>query len=111
MSKAGHTPGPWQQSIGIVEVKLPGMVEFATFISIEADGFSAGGGICLVHEKHSGIGQANARLIAAAPELLEALIGLREELSMHQFPKTDDERRTNARIIKAEVAIAKATDK
>lgn len=53
----GHTPGPWatyrdQLSVG------------------ETHGHS---GICEVWERHGGQGFENARLIAAAPELLEAL--------------------------------------
>lgn len=53
----GHTPGPWatyrdQLSVG------------------ETHGHS---GICEVWERHGGQGFENARLIAAAPELLRAL--------------------------------------
>lgn len=59
MSK--HTPGPWQQSPRGLSVFIEG-----SDLSIVATC-----GIGGVHR--DGIGHANARLIAAAPELLDAL--------------------------------------
>lgn len=55
MSKAKHTPGPWDENNGRV--------------------FRGNSGsICILTDQHSfGEYRANARLIAAAPELLEAL--------------------------------------
>ena len=74
-----HTPGPW-------EIKMNG--KFASInMFVGTDGLPASA---------TGYAQftiqpmfrppealANARLIAAAPDLLEALIGLRKELSAH----------------------------
>lgn len=97
---AKHTPGPWQLS-----------VETPTIIKqdLSSIGLSRGGvliGSACGHES-SGLyptyeqALANARLIAAAPELLEALVGF-----MHEFgDKTDN----NANVRKARAAIAKAT--
>lgn len=45
----------------------------ANFIHIEADGFEAGGGICLVHNKPNGVGRELAKLIAAAPAMRKTL--------------------------------------
>lgn len=99
-----HTPGPWN-----------GRSYFNTLQDeIIADGRS----ICRVHVRKlktiekvakdlsateiDAIGEANLRLIAAAPELLEALRGL-----LHAFPGEY----TNApgHILNARAAIAKAT--
>jgi hypothetical protein len=68
MSK--HTPGPW---------------------AIYRDGLSVGKakdhtGICEVWERSASDGFANAHLIAAAPELLEALEGLRDFCEQAGFP-------------------------
>lgn len=59
MTKAQHTPGPWNcdQTVG-----------FATFVGAEENP-----NIAAVHFKDTDEGKANARLIAAAPELYEAL--------------------------------------
>lgn len=57
MSK--HTPGPWQWT-----------QHFDPTISIYKDGF---GQIARLYDSSAGTGKANARLIAAAPDLLEAL--------------------------------------
>ena len=60
MSK--HTPGPWQWT-----------QHFDPTISIYKDGF---GQIARLYDSSAGTGKANARLIAAAPDLLEALQGI-----------------------------------
>ena len=66
-----HTPGPWTVE-NIMGVEVHGMVR--PFRSVEAPGYSAGGGIALVHiSAHPEQALANARLIAAAPALLKAL--------------------------------------
>ena len=55
-------------------------------------------------------GQANARLIAAAPDLLAALQGLDEAYCRAGTPLTREERTEDRkRIIAARAAIAKAT--
>ena len=98
-----HTPGPWriQEQID----KETGMV----YLSGHNWGYFAG----VIVEMDGGFpskeGQANARLIAAAPELMEALKAL---ISEHQ---DDPESWFPARLIpiinKAEAAIAKAEEK
>ena len=77
-----HAPGPWRAG-------LPGPKHGAQMILAENDFQTA-----LV------FGQANARLIAAAPELLEALI----ECLECEFAVTD-----RAAVDKARAAITKAT--
>ena len=58
MSEAQHTPGPWKGK----------RIGFATFIY--SDGQP---NIAAVHNNDSTEGQANAALIVAAPEMLDAL--------------------------------------
>ena len=62
MSEAKHTPGPWQWT-----------QHFDPTISIYKDGF---GQIARLYDSSAGTGKANARLIAAAPDLLDALEGI-----------------------------------
>lgn len=85
-----HTPGPW-------ETKWP---KFNC--SIE----SRGGVVATVYIGHTlgdSESQANASLIAAAPDLLEALKALRD----HAVDDTDDRRLSEA-VANADAAIAKA---
>lgn len=60
MSEAKHTPGPWRKS-GVIIKGANG--EAVCFLSQRNDD----------HRKPDGELEANARLIAAAPKLLEAL--------------------------------------
>lgn len=89
MSK--HTPGPWQWT-----------QHFDPTISIYKDGF---GQIARLYDSSAGTGKANARLIAAAPDLLAALksiaIAWKDEVLVH-----DDQREA---MRAATAAIAKAT--
>ncbi len=89
MSK--HTPGPWQWT-----------QHFDPTISIYKDGF---GQIARLYDSSAGTGKANARLIAAAPDLLDALksiaIAWKDEVLVH-----DDQREA---MRAATAAIAKAT--
>ena len=85
MSK--HTPGPWQWTQHIDPT-----------ISIYKDGF---GQIARLYDSSAGTGKANARLIAAAPDLLEALQSIIEDI--------DSEFGTDCDYNKARAAIAKAT--
>lgn len=55
---AKHTPGPWTQHEGEVRAKNYGLISRSYY------------------GKPDGEGVANARLIAAAPELLQALQGM-----------------------------------
>jgi len=76
-TKTTHTPGPWQfggfgavYGPGTTPNVLPNSLPTATFIATA----EMGGGLTQVHSKEER--NANARLIAAAPELLAALKGL-----------------------------------
>ena len=89
MSK--HTPGPWQWT-----------QHFDPTISIYKDGF---GQIARLYDSSAGTGKANARLIAAAPDLLDALKALTHSLDVEDLVH-DDQRSSFAAAI---AAIAKAT--
>jgi hypothetical protein len=68
MSTPNHTPGPWRIIDSIEQSK-------ATIVGADfpAMGFVADVNLCRNNDKEEVDGAANARLIAAAPELLEAL--------------------------------------
>ncbi len=87
MSEAKHTPGPWQWT-----------QHFDPTISIYRDGF---GQIARLYDSSAGTGKANARLIAAAPDLLAALIEIVSADDAHEL--------TQKHIESARAAIAKAT--
>lgn len=78
---SGYTPGPWKLSHG----GLPGDAGFsiasnnalAENVKITAECWPC----TIVSEEHRQELFANARLIAAAPEMLEALVGLREDIN------------------------------
>ena len=56
----------------IPQVKFSGRPdEWVTFLSVEADGYVAGGGVALVHQK--GDDTSNARAIAEVPTMIETL--------------------------------------
>lgn len=70
MSK--HTPGPWVANVrklGAARIEAPGRL--VGFVSADETIEDAHGRI---HETTSAEAKANARLIAAAPDLLEALL-------------------------------------
>jgi len=101
MSK--FTPGPWKvgESIGANIVTKTGEMR-ACFTVIEADGFIAGSGVAMAHIKpDADESNANARLIAAAPDLLAAL-----EWMVSAYTDEDD---SGPFIQRARAAIAKAT--
>lgn len=89
MSK--HTSGPWQWT-----------QHFDPTISIYKDGF---GQIARLYDSSAGTGKANARLIAAAPDLLEALQGMIEVVSNTEYGEID----RKLAVKDARAAIAKAT--
>lgn len=83
-SMATHTPGPWhvvEVYDGITSPKPNGLV----YAKIQAaDGSVGFAGAYLSREgKPNDEAKANAALIAAAPDLLAALEGLRRELRQH----------------------------
>lgn len=89
MSGAAHTPGPWEwtQDEAGQWFLSPGIL-----ISDASDGTPGG-------DEHD---QANARLIAAAPDLLEALIALKAGAVLPGGVNL-------GQLAQAEAAIAKAT--
>ena len=94
MNNTKHTPGPWTQyrdSRG--NVRIQGNVD--------------GGPVAFIEELNNTGGteqdHANARLISAAPELLEVLQQFVERCGTHQFHPNGDT------AIAARAAIAKAT--
>jgi len=94
---AKHTPGPWS--------KLPSGE--AKFIPLRAHhceklGFCIGFVNYDINDGHGSIPAANARLIAAAPDLLEALKDLAD------LYDTDEGCRSLPEYIAARAAIAKA---
>jgi hypothetical protein len=92
-----HTPGPWKP--------------------VEFGGVQIGGGknfeeaVCTMWDSRSKRGIANSRLIAASPELLDALVGAmdilgRAESNASGNPEWDC---VGPRVAAARAAIAKAT--
>ncbi len=104
MSEAKHTPGPWTFSkndeLGDTRFYVaqqegaPYTPHYSDVATLIAETVSS--------ERRS-IQEANARLIAAAPELLEALRGLLDRVVQMDLPLSDPER------VAAQMAIAKAT--
>lgn len=96
MSK--HTPGPW------VAVKYPDTKAHTVW----ANGVSS---LASVKHNQPHTQEANAHLIAAAPEMLEALKALIDAFEPYVLDETDaDVRERNvAHLIEARAAIRKAT--
>ena len=105
MSGTGHTKGPWK-----VGQYLGSLSSF----HVHMDAGNKGGGIVVV-EAVAGITTeqrlANARLIAAAPELLDALKIAEKKLVELENAVSggDDEIYVEGAILTARAAIAKAT--
>lgn len=102
-----HTPGPWRvgrhftDDEGYREIAIE-----ATVRGIECVPAS----VVLQFANYGGMQEANARLIAAAPELLEALKGLDEAYCRAGAELTKEERHEDRlRLIAARAAISKAT--
>ena len=99
MSK--HTPGPWLTAIQECHTGDIATVYHTTdgWVSIWSENWAITG---MDREEQS----ANARLIAAAPDLLEALKLMVEQFTKGNAPSTVKDSETR---IKAHAAIAKAT--
>lgn len=92
-SKDAHTPGPWKWDCGIIPPDGPGRY---------ADIYTDGGDLIIASFNNEiPEGSANARLIAAAPELLEALRGMLRATDFNDSAPW---------VVQAHAAIAKATD-
>jgi hypothetical protein len=113
-----HTPGPWYVSHSKVAISPMSKRVFKSVKTksgiggnIVANAFGGVGGIPLT--KHIEEAEANAKLIAAAPELLEALqIMVKGYWADYTESDKDMFRHTypNSAIIKAESVIKKATE-
>jgi hypothetical protein len=103
--KAKYTPGPW-------EAENNGQFwEIVPKNRVSAQPYRIGD-VCASDPENpnSGIQEANARLIAAAPELLEALLELDEAYCRAGTNLTRSERAEDRRrLMKARAAVAKAT--
>ncbi len=103
---AKHTPGPWRVISGTL-----GAVEAANGVQVANAEQTRPVRCAADHDER----KANARLIAAAPELLEALKGALEALEFaagsHEGPITEQERTDSANLYRAHEAIAKAEGK
>lgn len=113
MSEANHTPGPWtvlpeeadKDYLRIRGTRLGVRYKVANVHHLRFEGVHA-----VVRERDDAESMANARLIAAAPELLEALKNLDEAYCRSGGPLTRAERHEDRqRLIAARAAIAKAT--
>lgn len=97
MIEQGHTPGPWRVD-GHPDSEMPCEV-----VKVFPNGDR--GLVCeLTHSLFRQNQKANARLIAAAPDLLEALRGLLTPCHCDPAPGT-----ACAHVLAAEAAIARAT--
>ena len=97
MSTAKHTPGPWQ-----ARWQDPIDVDDCARIAIETA--PDAGDIAGIHHATRGEDEANARLIAAAPDMLAAL----QRIAEYPRQRNDELSIAGARAIAA-AAIAKAT--
>jgi len=77
MTNTKHTPGPWE-----VKKELTGLGNVEFLITDGLDD-TPDGADTIAHVIFSNEAQANARLIAAAPDLLEACIGALHALEQH----------------------------
>ena len=100
MSGAKHTPGPWRHE--------PTNGAKLTYVAVSTVAGSNGNtvviGQCAGPDK-----EANARLIASAPDLLEALEGLVAIAAPNIYPQPDKPDSAWAKLQAARAAIAKAT--
>ena len=88
MTAEKHTPGPWRSTQRVVTA-----AETEGRLGME----------CRLYGGNSHDNRANARLIAAAPELLEALIYLRDCAESGELPSPE-------RWAKVQAAIKQATE-
>ena len=82
MSDVKHTPGPWCVPDQTWSVNLTVEVDGQALVQCPGSGgaMSYTNTICTLNWNRTPEWEANARLIAAAPDLLEALNGLIEEI-------------------------------
>jgi len=95
-----HTPGPWHKLCAVTQSGICGA---SIYGQIESDGQpKLGSHIAEVFGQHTTIDEANARLIAAAPELLEACKAVLANADKRQLVATvETEELCRAAIAKA----------
>ena len=104
-----HTKGPWE--VVRTDAGIIVRTESAKKTRFGASRYAAIGGFDRSDPEQLAEALANARLIAAAPELLEALKGLAEAYCRAGAPLTREERAEDRkRFFAARAAIAKATE-
>ena len=105
MSEAKHTPGPWEATGNLVRSPMhqpEGLPRGVQIVECR-DGYFL---------PHTAEAKANARLIAAAPELLEALKAATDALAGGLWdygPGQDEHEKCNDVIESCRAVIAKAT--
>jgi hypothetical protein len=98
MSDTKHTPGPWEAvkwSCHAATTVVTGKIGPRVVICE-----------CSGHGRHTDESLANARLIAAAPELLDALERMVDVANWDEMLQSEEQH--DAMIVKAEAAIRKA---
>jgi hypothetical protein len=104
---ANSTPGPWKmRDDREVEIMLCGIDGVSDWVhAVDDKGANVAGCYGRSYEENA----ANARLIAAAPDLLAALRDVLEVLEWKLHPEWDGSATPESAIGKARAAIAKAT--
>ena len=106
---SAHTPGPWKASRRYADtIVIEGDGGYRHIVGVGADEITESGG-----EEMSAEQEANARLIAAAPELLAALERLTDVTQWLDvsFASEDEEAEAEEALGVAQAAIAKARGK
>ena len=96
--EAKHTPGPWRATMGTSQMSDPGTTIY----------HQGRWGVYSDADSH-GDQEADARLIAAAPELLEALKHCEDVFMRHEINRVDGEQISELALSVIRAAIAKAT--
>ena len=106
MSEVKHTPGPWSPE---PFVRAEGSESWGIFSDYLEPGYTGGaGGTWILLDSTTGYVEANAQLIAAAPDLLEACEALLHT-EWNKKPGSLDEFEIRADVLEqARAAIAKA---
>lgn len=101
---ARHTPGPWE---ALMDRRNKAGQELNPVVLTRCDGYQHGNPVATMSASNKAAVFANARLIAAAPDLLAALHGLRaviDRVSNAGFPDLQ----VHPLVLAADAAIAQA---
>lgn len=106
MGESKHTPGPWR----VREMVRHGQLHGYFVAANDVNGFAYDAEILGEDEYRDGLGRwaADANLIAAAPELLEALIDAGLQITYLHEKLGSDTGTGNASLARIRAAIAKA---